>query len=78
MIFSLNVGQKYCRKLQRERSAILSTFIKLTFISNIFVLSIIEWPLNPYEPSFLFVGHRQTVKNQNRNALSDQVLHCFF
>ena len=26
---SLNAGQKYCRILQREHSAILSTFIKL-------------------------------------------------
>ena len=26
---SLNAGQKYCRMLQREHSAILSTFIKL-------------------------------------------------
>ena len=66
MIFSHNVGQKYCRKLQREHSAILSTFIKLTFISKIFVLSIIEWSLNPYKPSVLFVGHPQTVQNQIR------------
>ena len=29
----------------REHSAILSTFIKLTFIINIVVLSIFEWPL---------------------------------
>ena len=36
---SLNAGQKYCRMLQGEHSAILSTFIK------IFVLSIFEWPL---------------------------------
>ena len=31
--------------LQREHSAILSTFIKLPFVINIFVLSIFEWPL---------------------------------
>ena len=30
--------------LQREHSAILSTFIKLTFVFKIFVLSIFEWP----------------------------------
>ena len=41
----LNAGQKYCRMLQREHSAILSTCIKLTFVINIFVLSIFEWPL---------------------------------
>ena len=42
---SLNVGQKYCRMLQEEHSAILSTFIKLLFVFKIFVLSIFEWPL---------------------------------
>ena len=41
---SLNAGQKYCRVLQGERSAILSTFIKLPFVIKIFVLSICEWP----------------------------------
>ena len=40
---SLNVGQKYCRMLQGEHSAILSTFIKLPFVIKIFVLSIFEW-----------------------------------
>ena len=37
---SLNAGQKYCRMLQGEHSAILLTFIKLPFIIKIFVLSI--------------------------------------
>ena len=40
---SLNVSQKYCRMLQREHSAILSTFIKLLFVIKIFVKSIFEW-----------------------------------
>ena len=40
---SLNAGQKYCRMLQGEHSAIHLTFIKLAFVINIFVLSIIEW-----------------------------------
>ena len=40
----LNAGQKYCRMLQGEHSAILSTFIKLPFVINTFVLSIFEWP----------------------------------
>ena len=35
--FSLNTGQKYCRMLQREHSAILWTFIKLPFVIKIFV-----------------------------------------
>ena len=41
---SLNVGQKYCRMLQGENSAILLTFIKLPFVIKIFVLFIFEWP----------------------------------
>ena len=39
---SLNAGQKYCRMLKGEHSAILSTFIKLPFVFKIFVLSIFE------------------------------------
>ena len=38
----LNAGQKYCRMLQREHSAILSTFIKLLFTIKTFVLSIFK------------------------------------
>ena len=41
---SLNAGQKYCRMLQVEHSAVLSTFIKLPIVIKIFVLSIFEWP----------------------------------
>ena len=41
---SLNAGQKYCRMLQAEHSAILFSFIKLPFVIKIFVLSIFEWP----------------------------------
>ena len=42
---SLNAGQKYCRMLQREHSAILLTCIKLPFAIKTFVMSIFEWPL---------------------------------
>ena len=38
----LNAGQKYCRMLQGEHSAILSTFTKLQFVIKIYVLSIFE------------------------------------
>ena len=38
----LNAGQKYCRMLHREHSAIRSTFIKLPFVIKILVLSIFE------------------------------------
>ena len=39
---SLNAGQKYCRMLQGEHSAILSTFIKLPFSIKTFVLPILS------------------------------------
>ena len=42
-MISLNAGQKYCRMLQVEHSAILSTFIKLPIVIKIFVLSVFEW-----------------------------------
>ena len=41
---SLNAGQTYSWILQGEHSAILTTFIKLSFVIKIFVLSILEWP----------------------------------
>ena len=41
----LNAGQKYCRMLPLEHSAILSTLIKLPFSNKTFVLSIFKWPL---------------------------------
>ena len=40
-----NVGQKYCRMLHGEHSALLSTFIKLPFSIKTFVLSIFKWLL---------------------------------
>ena len=65
---SLNAGQKYCRMLQREHSAILLTFIYLPFVLKIFVLSIFEWPLKTdftclfdlilYVPSTIFQLNR--------------------
>ena len=39
---SLNAGQKYCRMLQREHSAILLTVIKLPVVMKVFVLSILS------------------------------------
>ena len=42
---SLNAGQKYCRMLQWEHSAILSTSIKLSLSIKTLVLSIFKWPL---------------------------------
>ena len=39
---SLDAGQKYCRMLQGEHSAILLAFIKLPFVIKIFVKSILS------------------------------------
>ena len=41
---SLNAGQKYCRMLQGEHSAILLSFIKLPFSIKT-CLAIFKWPL---------------------------------
>ena len=41
---SLNAGQKNCRMLQREHSAILPSSIKHPFVIKTFVLSFFEWP----------------------------------
>ena len=41
----LDAGQKYCRMLQGEHSAILLTFIKLPFSIKTCVLSIFKWTL---------------------------------
>ena len=58
---SLNAGQKYCRMLQVEHSAILSTFIKLPFVIKMFVLSIFEWP---FYTGFTVIGSdNQRVKD---------------
>ena len=52
--FSLNAGQKYCRMLQWEHSAILSTCIKLPNDFKAFVLSIFEWPLKTGFTVFIY------------------------
>ena len=44
----LNAGQKYCRMLPSEHSAIPLTFIKLPYVIKIFVLPIFEWPFSYY------------------------------
>ena len=67
-LLSINAGQKYCRMLPLEHSAILLTFIKLPFVIKIFVLSIFEWPfytgftvhricLSTYDHSFCLFLH---------------------
>ena len=57
----LNAGQKYCRMLQTEHSAILSTFIKLPFVIRTFVL-FFEWPFTQVLLYVFFIyGPRENV-----------------
>ena len=60
---SFNAGQKYCRMLQGEHSAILSTFIKLSVAIKIFVLSIFERPF--YTGFTVFGTPKSTYKSLN-------------
>ena len=57
----LNAGQKYCRTLQGEHSAILPTFIKLPFVIKIFVWSIFEWPFYTGFTVILVHMYKETV-----------------
>ena len=62
----LNAGHKYCRMLQGEHYAILSTFIKLPFVMKIFVLSIFEWPLKiGFSVSHVFWVLNKIKRNNN-------------
>ena len=46
MIFKTDYRLKYVKSIaEGEHSAILSTFIKLPYVTKICVLSIFEWPL---------------------------------
>ena len=56
---SLNAGQKYCRMLRGEHSAILSNFIKLPFVIKTCVLSIFEWPF--YTGFYVYSASRDTL-----------------
>ena len=39
-----NAGQRYCRMLQWEHSAVLLTFIKIPLVIDMFVVFVFEWP----------------------------------
>ena len=63
----LNAGQKYCRMLHEEHSAILSTFIQLSNVIKIFVLSFFEWPF--------YTGFTVHVKSKKTQRICDQPDH---
>ena len=68
----LNADQKYCRMLQGEHSAILSTFIELPFVIKIFVLSIFEWQLR----TGLLLLNKQEYKNTYVQICSFLAQNC--
>ena len=67
---SLNEGQKYCRMLQGEHSAILSTFIKLPFVIKIFVLSIFDWLFYTGFTGLSTLYHEPLFSCQSSNVMS--------
>ena len=64
---SFNAGQKYCRLLQGEHSAIRLTFIKLPFVIKIIVLFIFKWPF--------FTGFTVQDKNKYNTYTSTITIH---
>ena len=76
--FLLNAGQKNCRMLQREHSAILSTFIELTVTIKTFILSFFEWPFTQVLLHIVFVFFMLStgsclVASSNDEAKCDQL-----
>ena len=73
---SLTAGQKYCRMLQGEHSAILSTFIKLPFVIKIFVLSIFEWPF--YTGFTVILSHTMSQKDLKYRQNLANFVFCLY
>ena len=72
----LNAGQKYCRKLHREHSAILSTFIMLPFSIKTFVCLFLSSRLRQVLLNNVWVGTcvQYRFKSVCATAQSDQSL----
>ena len=83
----LNAGQKYCRMLQGEHSAILLTCIKLPFVINVFILSgrftqvvhtVYNMGLNARKTTLLHVNNKSAAQPAPRHSLiSPFVIHTF-
>ena len=70
---SLNAGQKYCRMLQGEHAAILSTFIKLPSVIKIFVLSYFRGRLRQVLLLLiLFVSLTRISEQERKQRLEEQ------
>ena len=65
---------------QMEHSTILLTFIKLSFVIKIFILSIFEWPSYSGFTLIIIMDKEKYTPCGSRappqNAASDQGLHC--
>ena len=64
--------------LQRDHFAILSTFIKLPFVIEIFILSIFEWTL---KTSFTVYNYSQWVElsmNIHEERVVERVIFSYF
>ena len=64
---SHNAGQKHYRMLQREHSAILSTFIKLPNVVKTFVCLFLS---DRFRQVLLYFGCEKTVQDETRNYQS--------
>ena len=60
---SLNAGQKYCRRLQVEHSAILLTFIKLPVVIKTFFLSIFAWPFYTGSTVLMYITNSRVTRH---------------
>ena len=71
----LNAGQKYCRMLQREHLAILSTFIKLPLVIKTFVMYIFEWLFyTGFTVLFLKLSSPFLIQDLLYNCMSDRLI----
>ena len=74
---SLNAGQKYCRMLQGEHSAILSTFIKLPFVIKYFCVAILQrfYCTNNLHLQIQIQTNNITIGNRNQRAMTPPLSH---
>ena len=76
-----NAGQKFCRMLQREHSAIPSTFIKLPVVIKTFVLPIFEWPLKTgftvIDNYFFYFSTKTYVVGTQNKHLKENLIETF-
>ena len=65
--------KSYCRMLQEEHSAILSTFVKLPFVIKSFILSFFEWLLNT---GFFLCNQTQNEQVNSEKQKEQSSVYC--